>query len=298
MKPDWDKLADHYKSARSLLVADVDCTKHNDLCGKYDVKGFPTITVFKKGGSKRGEPYNGGRDFNSLKKFVEANLNTGPACSLEAKSECSKDELAILEQSEQMSVDQRRAKIKEIEGEISSKQAQAKDLEKEAKKLKESLAMWKAGGEKPDKVEQVLGDDELKEHCESRTCVLAFLPHILEGGAKARNDFLKTLNDVFKKAKGDDTPVGFMWLQGGDQFDIEEKLALQFGFPAVIAINLKKERYGTHRGTFDADSLGGFIKQLMIGRVPLHPIPKGMPKWPKSKPWDGKDGEPPAEEEL
>lgn len=89
-----------------------------------------------------------------------------------------------------------------------------------------------------------------------------------------------------------------MWVQGGDQFDIEEKLALQFGFPAVIAINLKKERYGVHRGTFDKEGIGGFIKQLMIGRVPLHPIPAGMPKWPKNKPWDGKDGEAPTEEEL
>lgn len=297
MKPDWDKLAAHFKGAKSLVIADVDCTKHNDLCGKHGVEGFPTIKVFKKG-KKSGEPYNGGRDFNSLKKFVDANLNTGPACSLEAKEECSKEERAILEESEKMTVDQRRTKVKEIEKEIDDKTKQAKELEKEAKKLKESLAMWKAGGEKPDKVEQVLGDAELKEHCESRTCVIAFLPHILDGGAAARNGFLKTLNNVFKKSKGDDTPVGFMWTQGGDQFDIEEKMALQFGFPAVIAINLKKERYGVHRGTFDDESVGGFIKQLMIGRVPLHPIPAGMPKWPKSKPWDGKDGEAPPEEEL
>lgn len=297
MKPDWDKLADHYKGAGKLLIADVDCTVHNDLCGKHGVEGFPTIKVFKKG-SKNGQPYNGGRDFNSLKKFVEANLNTGPSCSLEAKDECSKEDLAILEESEKMSVDQRRAKIKEIESAIADKQKQAKELESEAKKLKASLGMWKAGGEKPDKVEQVLGDAEFKEHCESRTCVIAFLPHILDGGAKARNGFLKMLNDVFKKSKGDDTPVGFMWTQGGDQFDIEEKLALQFGFPAVIAINLKKERYGVHRGTFDTDALSGFIKQLMIGRVPLSPIPAGMPKWPKSKPWDGKDGEAIPEEEL
>merc|ERR1719191_2510156 len=133
MKPDWDKLADHYKSAGKLLIADVDCTVHNDLCGKHGVEGFPTIKVFKKG-KKNGEPYNGGRDFNSLKKFVETNLNTGPSCSLEAKDECSKDDLAILEESEKMSVDQRRTKIKEIEGEIAEKQKQAKDLEKEAKK--------------------------------------------------------------------------------------------------------------------------------------------------------------------
>lgn len=296
MKADWDKLATTYKDAKNIVIADVDCTAGGkDLCGKHGVKGFPTIKVYKQG---KAEAYNGGRDFNSLKQFVEKNFNTGPACSIGAKSECSKEELAILEESEKMSGEERRAKIKEVEDSIKAKKAQAKELEAEAKKLTETLGIIKLGGEKPDVVAQVLDDAQLRDHCESRVCVLAFLPHILEGGAKERNRLLKILNDVFKTAKADGTPVGFMWLQGGDQFDIEEKLSLQFGFPAVIAIHLKKDKFGTHRGTFDNDSLGGFLKQMMIGRVPLHPIPKGLPKWPKNKPWDGKDGEMPAEEEL
>lgn len=126
---------------------------------------------------------------------------------------------------------------------------------------------------------------------------MAFLPHILDGGAAARNGFLKALDTVFKKAKSDGHPVGFMWAQGGDQFEIEEKLALSFGFPAVVAINIKKERFGIHRGTFDGDSVKGFLSSMMVGRVPLQPLPKGL-KWAKSDPWDGKDGEMPVEEEL
>jgi hypothetical protein len=252
--------------------------------------------VFKAKGGK--EAYNGGRDFSSLKSYVEKNFNTGPACSLEGKSECTKEELEVLEESEKMTGAERKAKITEVEKEIVAKKAQAKDLEKEWKKLGEKLHLIKAAGEKPDIVRQVLGEDDLNENCEGRVCILAFLPHILEGGAKERNRLLKILNDVFKAAKSDDTPVGFMWLQGGDQFDIEEKLALQFGFPAVIAMHLGKKKFGVHRGTFDKESLQGFLRQMMIGRVPLQDIPKGMPKWPKIKPWDGKDGEMPPEEEL
>lgn len=269
---------------------------HQDLCGKHGVKGYPTLKIKKA--NKGWEDYNGGRDFGSLRGYVEKNFNTGPACSLEAKDECSKEDRAILEEAEKMSPAERKAKLKEVEKEIEDKKKQAKQLEVEWKKLGEKMNLIKAGGEKPDIVRQVLGEEELNENCEGRVCILSFLPHILEGGAAERNRLLKILDGVFKEAKADGTPVGFMWLQGGDQFDIEEKLALQFGFPAVIAMHLGKKKYGVHRGTFDKESLNGFIKSMMIGRVPLQDIPKGMPKWPKTKPWDGKDGELPPEEEL
>jgi len=284
------------KKSRSVLIADVDCTAGGEsLCSKNGVKGYPTIKVFKKDGSPRGEDYNGARDYNGLKRFVEANL-AGPECSLADKEGCSPAELKILEESEAMSVADRREKIKEMETSVKEKQTKAKELEKEAKELKKTLDLFKLGGEKPEKVEQLLGDAEFREHCEHRTCILAFLPHILDGGAKARNEYLKLIDTAFKKGKSESTPTGFMWLQGGDQFDIEEMLSLQFGFPAVIAINLKKERYGVHRGTLD--TLSEFLKSMMIGKVPLHPLPKNLPKFKKTEPWDGKDGELPQEEEL
>merc|ERR1712000_804279 len=97
---------------------------------------------------------------------------------------------------------------------------------------------------------------------------------ILDSGAAGRNEYLKTLNSVRNRARGENIPVSFMWLQGGDQFEIEDKLSLAFGWPAVIVITLKKDRYGVHRGTCDADKLMGFLRSLMIGKVPLHPLPK------------------------
>lgn len=274
----------------------MDCTAAGEsLCRKHGVQGYPTIKVFKKDGSPQGEAYNGPREYGGLKKFVEANL-AGPECSLEDKEGCSKEELAILEESEQMSVEARREKIGQMEKEVQEKKKQAKKLEKEAKETAKALELFKLGGQKPEKVEQLLGDAEFREHCEHRTCVLAFLPHILDDGAAGRNAHLKVMDKVFKAAKADQTPAGFMWSQGGDQFDIEEMLSLQFGFPAVIAINLKKEKFGVHRGTFD--QLGDFLRSMMIGKVPLSPIPKALPKFKKAEPWDGKDGVPIVEEEL
>uniref|UniRef100_A0A7S1FDJ3 protein disulfide-isomerase n=1 Tax=Noctiluca scintillans TaxID=2966 RepID=A0A7S1FDJ3_NOCSC len=295
MQADWTRLAKDYKSSRSVLIAEVDCTEHQNFCGKFGIQGYPTIKAFKKGSSKPDE-YNSGRDYKSFKRYIEANL-AGPECSLEDKAGCQPDELKLLEESEALSVGDRRAKIKVMEEEVKEKKALLKSLQKEIGETTKAIELFKLGGEKPERVEQLVGDAEFREHCEHRTCILAFLPHILDGGAAARNGLLKTLDTVFKKAKGDSQPVGFMWLQGGDQFEIEEKLSLQFGFPAVIAISLKKERFGVHRGIFDKDSLSQFLGSMMVGRVPLQPLPKGL-AWDKTQPWDGKDGEIPEEEEL
>merc|ERR1719472_342529 len=104
-----------------------------------------------------------------------------------------------------------------MEDTMKKKKAEAKELEKEVKELGKNLELWKLGGQKPDRVMQLVNDAEFRENCEHRTCVLAFLPHILDGGAAARNEHLKTIDAVFKKSKADGTPAGFMWLQGGDQ---------------------------------------------------------------------------------
>jgi len=297
--PDMEKLGSDYKSSRSVGIFTVDCAGTGEaLCGKHGVSGYPTIKTFKyKAGSKKGEDYNGARDYGGIKKFIEANL-AGPECTLEDKAGCEAAELKILEESERMSVGDRRAKIKEMEDDIKKKKGDAKALEKEVKELGKTSELYKLGGEKPDKVEQLLGDAEFMEHCAHRTCVVSLLPHILDGGAAARNGFLKDIDGAFKKAKADGQPVGFMWSQGGDQFEIEEKMALSFGFPAVVAVNVKKMRFGIHRGSgFDTASLTKFLGQMMIGRVPLQPLPKDL-KWSKADAWDGKDGQLPVEEDL
>jgi len=295
--PDMEKLGNDYKNSRSVLVAHVDCAGAGQgLCGKYGVSGYPSIKAFQfKAGKKNPTDYNGARDYNGIKKYIDANL-AGPECSLEDKDGCEPAERKILEESEAMSVGDRRTKIQGMDEEVKKKKADMKQLEKDVKEMTKNLELFKLGGEKPDRVVQLLNDAEFREHCEHRTCILGFLPHILDGGAAARNGYLKAIEQVFKKAKSDGQPVGFMWLQGGDQFEIEEKLQLSFGFPAAVAVNVKKERYGIYRGSgFDSDSLSKFLGQMMIGRVPLQPLPKGL-KWSKSDAWDGKDGEMPAED--
>eukprot|EP00435_Cladocopium_sp_Y103_P016127 s2269_g4.t1 len=153
-------------------------------------------------------------------------------------------------------------------------------------------------------------DVQLWLDSKGRTCVVAFLPHIFDDGAAGRNEKIKVLDQILKDTKKDQhtarfdgKSVGFMWSQGGDQFELEEALGLQFGFPAVIAVNFGKARDASvlesqlsqlvHRGTFDKDSVSQFLTSLSRGGTPLAPYPASA-KAVKADPWDGKDGVPPA----
>jgi hypothetical protein len=99
MKPDWDKLSDEFADSASTVIADVDCTVDSNkaLCGKYGVRGYPTIKYFTDSTDPMGDKYEGKRDFASLKKFATESL--GPTCGHGENLElCSDEDKAFLEE--------------------------------------------------------------------------------------------------------------------------------------------------------------------------------------------------------
>jgi len=107
MKPAWDKLMSEFEGSSTSLVADVDCTADGkSLCDKSDVQGFPTI---KYGDPTDLKDYQGGRDFDSLKKFADENL--GPQCGPDNMDLCSDKIKKKLEGYLAMSVDKLEGKI-------------------------------------------------------------------------------------------------------------------------------------------------------------------------------------------
>lgn len=293
MAPDWEKLEKTFIDTPNVVIGNADCASDaQSFCGQHQVQGYPTIKLFING---KTSDYNGARAFDGLKREVEKKLNPKPACSLDSKDACSAHDRSILEDSEKMTKAERLAKIKEVEAEIKEKKDTAVKLEKEAKALVADMDLIKAGGQQVEKVEQLLNDADTRAHCDGRTCVIAFLPHILDDGAKERNARIKVLEEALKATKKDSKNYGFLWSEGGEQFDMEEALGLQFGFPAVIAVNFKKDRFGIHRGTLDADSVTQFLLSLGRGGVPLAPIPASA-KAKKRQAWDGKDAPAPQED--
>merc|ERR1711879_807765 len=117
MKPAWDQLADEFKDSKHSGVYDVDCTADGkDLCEKVGVQGYPTI---KYGDPDSLQDYGGERDFDSLKKFAEANL--GPVCGPSSMDACDETDKAILEAAMAMTLKDLEADIAKHDKELSSK---------------------------------------------------------------------------------------------------------------------------------------------------------------------------------
>ncbi len=142
---------------------------------------------------------------------------------------------------------------------------------------------------------QLIDSDVLKEECESRIgiCVIIFLPHIADSSANERNRYLDIIKESRKSNGG--KPIYYLWAQGGDHFDFEDKLHLSFGYPAVIAVNYKKKMYSICRSSFSKENLVSFVSNLLNGKEHLSKLPDGI-KIKKVDKWDGKDYVPPKEE--
>lgn len=297
--PDWDKLKKDYADTPNVVIGLLDCSASaKRVCDKYRVNGYPSIGMILDG---KLSYFNGGRDYSSMKREVEVKLDPRRPCRLKSKKDCEPAELKILGESEKMSRPMRSAKMMEMEEEIGDLRKQSvdeSDPEKQTKaiKLAEDLEVIKAGGA-VEKVEQLLNDAEWKAHCQGRVCVVAFLPHIFNDSANGRNAQIKALDDAMKASKKDGMNIGFLWSQGGDQSELEDKLGLQSDFPVVIAVNFKKIKFAVLRGKSGQARIFQFLSSLSRGSVKLTPLPAGLAAV-DAVPWDGKDAFPPVEKEL
>lgn len=149
----------------------------------------------------------------------------------------------------------------------------------------------------PLELKQLTDSSVLEAECpssEPRVCILVFLPHIMDSSAKEREQYLESIREASKKARS--KPMRFLWAQGGDHFSFEEKLGMNFGYPAVLAVSTQKSRYAIMRSAFNAAELESFVSKILSGGTALIPYEK-LPKLGTAQPWDGKDA-PVIQEDL
>jgi len=156
MKADWDRLGGVYSDHKNVMIVDVDCTADGKAtCQKHGVKGYPTIQYFLAG-KKRGQAYQGGRDFNSLKSFAAQTLDidvvtcnplTGDDCLeiekrfIDANKDKSASELEALYQEKKQAKKDLRKEESDYKKEH---RAKLKEFKKSQKKLEMAIDILKA----------------------------------------------------------------------------------------------------------------------------------------------------------
>jgi protein disulfide-isomerase A6 len=141
------------------------------------------------------------------------------------------------------------------------------------------------------KVEQLVDKDIFEKYCTNLrgVCLIGFLPHIYDSSAKERSDYIEILQELSKSNRAN--PVTFLWSQGGDNYAIEESLALGSGYPALVAISVNKMKYAPLAGSFEKKNIDTFLKNLLAGKQPLFNL-REVPKIKTVASWDGKDSKP------
>ncbi|EXX78145.1 protein disulfide isomerase PDI1 [Rhizophagus irregularis DAOM 197198w] len=67
LAPEYEEAATALK-AENIKLAKVDCTAETELCAEHEIKGYPTLKVFKDG---KASEYNGGREANLIISYMK-----------------------------------------------------------------------------------------------------------------------------------------------------------------------------------------------------------------------------------
>ncbi|OTA87298.1 hypothetical protein M434DRAFT_399569 [Hypoxylon sp. CO27-5] len=86
LAPVYEELAQAFATSKDVQIAKVDADAERDLGKKYGVQGFPTLKWFD-GKSDKPIDYNGGRDLESLTKFITEKTGVKAKRKLEMPSQ-------------------------------------------------------------------------------------------------------------------------------------------------------------------------------------------------------------------
>lgn len=149
----------------------------------------------------------------------------------------------------------------------------------------------------PPEVTELTSQDVMEEKCGSAAiCFVSFLPDILDSKAEGRNNYLEMLLSVAEKFKSGH--YSFVWAAAGKQPDLENRVGVGgYGYPALVALNVKKGVYTPLKSAFELEHIVEFVKEAGRGGKGNLPL-DGTPSIVKTEPWDGKDGQIIEEDEF
>ncbi|CAI5533806.1 unnamed protein product [Closterium sp. Naga37s-1] len=83
----------------------------------------------------------------------------------------------------------------------------------------------------------------------------------------------------------------YVWAEAGAQPALEKALGMGgYGYPALIALNAKRQRFSPFKSAFEQEHLSEFVRLAARGGRGIEPV-ESIPEAESREPWDGKDGQ-------
>lgn len=75
MAGDYNRLAEHFQDDSRVVIAQIDAYTFGNVNKEYGIRGYPTLKLFP-GNSGQSVEADCGRDFESMKAYIEARLGS------------------------------------------------------------------------------------------------------------------------------------------------------------------------------------------------------------------------------
>jgi protein disulfide-isomerase A6 len=107
----------------------------------------------------------------------------------------------------------------------------------------------------------------------------------MDSSESERTNTLKMIKNVMKDYLS--YPMVFLWSQGGDQYDFESQFPLGAGYPALLTIIPKKNKYSVMRTGqgFEPSQIKAYIDSLLAGRESAGDLPAKLNPIRKADAW-------------
>lgn len=112
-------------------------------------------------------------------------------------------------------------------------------------------------------IKQITSASSFEDITVAKLSAVLFLPHILDSGAKGREGYLASFDDVAKNFRK--MPFSFSWTEANAQTDLEEVLGINGNFPTLAVISMEKNIYAVNKLSWSVKNLKAFMNGVLSG---------------------------------
>jgi len=137
-------------------------------------------------------------------------------------------------------------------------------------------------------INQLVSKNVFEDTCSvsGRICVVMFVPHILDTGAKKRDEYLSFFSEISKEFRG--KPFNFIWSEGQSQSDLEKAMDISF-YPTIAVLSTEKKIFTVLKLSWNKKNIMSFLSGSLSGSEKMNTM-SVVPTINKIDKWDGKDG--------